>query len=202
MKIRLSGIIVLLIIMTAFAACVQQEPATGSAVITYTLYGGFVMPTYAIQELVVTKDMATYTIRSSDGTITKQFRKNLTKDQYNAIISVFLDNNFEAFRDRYVEGENYVTDVGYADINFTSDGKSKIVTTYNYNDFIPEGLVRIRERLRETIDYVTALEEGQIKKLAEDWVRAAPTYSYDGSGLTLVSYIPVETYPVRHVFTL
>lgn len=201
MKFGLCGLLVLLIAVTAFAACMQQEPADKGAVITYTLYGGFVMPTYAIQELVVTDHAATFTIRSGDGTITKQYKKNITGSQYNAIVNVFLDNNFASYGDRYVEGEKYVTDVGYADINFTANGKTKIVTTYNINDYLPDGLIRIRKKLQETIEYVTMLDEGQVRKLAEDWIRAAPTYAYDGSGLTFSSYAQQGSEPVRHVLT-
>ena len=43
--------------MAMIAACTQvQQPDNSNAVITYKFYGGFVMPTYAVQELVVTKD--------------------------------------------------------------------------------------------------------------------------------------------------
>ncbi len=37
------------------------------------------MPAYAIQELVVTKDNATFTVMAADGNITERFEKNLTK---------------------------------------------------------------------------------------------------------------------------
>ena len=92
------------------------------------------MPTYAIQELVVTKDNATWTITAADGNITERFEKNLTKEQFNAIVKVFTDNNFASFGDRYDEGQNYVTDVGFTDITFAANGKTKTVTTYNVND--------------------------------------------------------------------
>jgi len=201
MKNLIPGTVVLLVLMAAFAACTEQQPVENGAVITYTLYGGFVMPAYAVQELVVTEHMATFTIRSSDGAVTREYRRNLTKEQYDAIVQVFADNNFTAFGDRYVEGESHVTDVGYADINFTANGKSKVVTTYNYNDFMPQGLITIREKLQETIVYVTTLDEAQIKELAKDWIQKAPTYSYDGSGLQLVGYVRQDSDPVRHVLT-
>jgi hypothetical protein len=68
-------------------------------VIPYKLYGGFVMPTHAIQELVVTKDTATWTIMASDGNITERFKKNLTKEQFDGIVKVFVDNNVASFGD-------------------------------------------------------------------------------------------------------
>ena len=81
---------VLLIAMAMIAACTQvQEPSPDNIVITYKFYGGFVTPTYAVQELVVTKDKATFTITAADGNITERFEKNLTKEQYNAIVKVF-----------------------------------------------------------------------------------------------------------------
>jgi hypothetical protein len=40
-----------------------------------------------------------------------------------------------------------------------------------------------------------------MKELAENWIRQAPTYRYDGSGLAFVSYVQQESDPVRHVFT-
>ncbi len=65
-KTEIVGIFaVLLIISLMIAACTNvQEPDTTNAVITYKFYGGFIMPAYAIQELVVTKDTATWTIKA------------------------------------------------------------------------------------------------------------------------------------------
>ncbi len=194
------GIVVLLIITAAITACVQA-PDYSNAEIKYRLYGGFVMQTYAVQELVVTQDRATFTITAADGSITKQFEKPLTKEQFSAIVKVFTDNNFDSFGDRYDEGQNHVTDVGFSDITFTANGKTKTVTAFNVNDYMPAGLVKIREKLQETVVYTQTLDENQIKKLAEDWIQGAPTYAYDGSGLTFVNYVQQESYPVRHVLT-
>ena len=131
----------LLIAVAMIAACIQvQEPDTTNAVITYKFYGGFVMPTYAIQELVVTKDNATFTIIATDGNITERFEKNLTKEQFNAIVKVFTDNNFASFGDLYDEGQNHVTDVGFTDITFAANGKTKTVTAYNVNNYMPSAL--------------------------------------------------------------
>jgi hypothetical protein len=200
---ELLGIFAILLIAGAMiAACMQvQEPDTSKAVITYRFYGGFVMPSYALQELVVTKDSATWTIMGSDGTITERFKKNITKEQFDGIVKVFADNNFASYGDRYDEGQNYVTDVGFTDITFAASGKSKTVTTYNVNDYMPSGLIRIREKLQETVEFTRTLDESQVKELAESWIREAPTYSYDGSGLVFVNYIQQESYPVRHVLT-
>ncbi len=202
-KTEILGIFAMLLIAVAMiAACMQvQEPDSSNAVITYRFYGGFVMPTYAIQELVVTKDYATWTITGSDGNITERFKKNLTKEQFDGIVKVFVDNNFASYGDRYDEGQNYVTDVGFTDITFAANGKSKTVTTYNVNDYMPSGLIRIREKLQETVEFTRTLDESQVKELAESWIRGAPTYTYDGSGLVFVNYIQQESYPVRHVLT-
>ncbi len=205
-KMKKTGIpgifVVLLIALVLIAACTQeQEPGPDTIVIKYKFYGGFVMPTHAIQELVVTKDTSTLTVYSSDGNITEQFEKNLTPEQFNSIVKVFIDNNFASYGDRYDEGQNYVTDVGFTDITFTVNGKSKTVTTYNVNAYLPSGLIAIREKLQETVEYTRSLDESQIQALAESWIREAPTYTYDGSGLALVDYVQQESYPVRHVLT-
>ncbi|MCJ7741095.1 MAG: hypothetical protein MUO95_00175 [Methanoregula sp.] len=202
-KTEILGIFALLLITAAMiAACTQvQEPDSGNVVITYKFYGGFVMQTHAIQELVVTKDKATLTITAADGTITEKFEKNLTGEQFNAIVKVFSDNNFASYGDRYDEGQNYVTDVGFTDITFAANGKTKTVTTYNVNDYMPSGLIRIREKLQETVEFTRMLDENQIKELAESWIREAPTYKYDGSGLGFVNYVQQESFPVRHVLT-
>jgi hypothetical protein len=202
-KTGITGIfVVLLIAVVMIAACTQvQEPASDNIVIKYRFYGGFVMPTHAIQELVVTKDTSTLTVYSSDGNITEQFKKNLTPEQFNSIVKVFLDNNFASYGDRYDEGQKYVTDVGFTDITFTANGKTKTVTTYNVNAYLPSGLIAIREKLQETVEYTRSLDENQVKALAESWIKEAPTYKYDGSGLVLVDYVQQESYPVRHVLT-
>ena len=116
-------------------------------------------------------------------------------------MKVFTDNNFASYGDRYDEGQNYVADVGFTDITFTANGKTKTVTTYNVNDYLPSGLIAIREKLQETVEYTKSLDESQIKALAESWIREAPTYTYDGSGLVLVKYVQQESFPVRHVLT-
>jgi hypothetical protein len=202
-KIKIMGIFAMLLVTAAiFAACMQvQEPDSGDAVITYRFYGGFVMQTHAIQELVVTKDNAILTITAADGTITEKFEKNLTEEQFNAIVRVFTDNNFASYGDRYDEGQNYVTDFGFTDITFAANGKTKTVTTYNVNDYMPSGLIRIRQKLQETVEFTRTPEESQIKGLAESWIQEAPTYKYDGSGIGFVTYIRQETIPVRHVLT-
>jgi hypothetical protein len=202
-KTGIPGIfMVLLITIVLIAACTQvQQPEPGNIVIKYKFYGGFVMPTHAVQELVVTKDMSTLTVYAADGNITEQFEKNLTPEQFNGIVKVFFDNNFASYGDRYDEGKNYVTDVGFTDITFSVNGKAKTVTTYNVNDYLPSGLIAIREKLQETVEFTRTLDESQIKALAESWIRGAPTYTYDGSGLVLVDYVQQESYPVRHVLT-
>jgi hypothetical protein len=204
MKItKITGILAVLLITAAMsAACMQvPEPDPGNAVITYRLYGGLVMQTHAIQELVVTKDNATLTITAGDGTITERYEKNLTREQFNAIVRVFTDNNFASYGDRYDEGQNYVTDVGFADITFEANGESKTVTTYNVNDYMPSGLIRIRQKLQETVDFTRTPDAIQIKDIAASWIQEAPTYKYDGSGLVLDNYIEQETIPVRYVLT-
>jgi len=203
-RTEITGTGVLLLIMVATAACVQapvQEPSSGAPVITYRIYGGFVMQTHALQELVVTEDKATFTVRSADGNITERFDKALTHEQFNAIVKVFSENNFDTFGDRYDEGQNHVADVGFTDISFTADGKTKTVTTYNFDEYLPAGLVRIREKLRETVEFTRAPDESLVKELAENWILRSPTYAYDGSGLAFVSYVPQESYPARHVLT-
>ena len=202
-KTVIMGIFALLLITAAMiAACMQvEEPDSGDAVITYRFYGGFVMQTHAIQELVVTKDNATLTITAADGTITERFEKNVTREQFNAIVKVFFDNNFASYGDRYDEGQKYITDVGFTDITFAANGKTKTVTTYNVNEYMPSGLIRIREKLHETVEFTRTLDENQIKALAESWIREAPTYKYDGSGLGFISYVQQESFPVRHVLT-
>ena len=151
------------------------EPDSGNAVITYRFYGGFVMQTHAIQELVVTRDKAIFTITAADGHISQRFEKNLTREQFDGIVKVFFDNNFASYGDRYDEGQNNVTDVGFTDITFAANGKTKTVTTYNVNDYLPSGLMRIREKLQETVEFTQMPDEGQIKALAESWIRQAPT---------------------------
>ena len=200
-KPGIPGIFILLLIaVVMIAACTQeQEPGPDTIVIKYKSYGGFVMPTYAIQELVVTKDASTLTVYSSDGNVTERFEKNLTPEQFNAIVKVFSDNNFASYGDRYDEGQNHVTDVGFTDITFAANGKTKTVTTYNVNDYMPAGLIRIREKLQETVQFTKTLDESQVKALAESWIPRAPTYAYDGSDLRFVSYVQQESFPVRHV---
>jgi opacity protein-like surface antigen len=203
-NITMGGILfALLIITAALAACVQApvKDPSGDTVIKYKFYGGYVMQTHAIQELVVTKDKATFTIMAADGNITEKFEKALTMEQFNAIVKVFGDNNFSTFGDRYDEGQNHVADVGFTNITLTTNGTTKTVTTDNFNRYLPAGLVSIREKLQETVVFTRALNEKQVREIADAWIRDAPTYRYDGSALEFVNYSLQESNPVTHVLT-
>ena len=216
----MTGIIALLFILAVTAACVQTPvtrtptptpvtqvpvspagPDNSRVEIHYKLYGGFVAPPYAVQELVVTQDKATFTIMSQDGNVTQKFEKPLTKDQFNAIVKVFTDNNFTSFGDRYEEGQNHVTDVGFSDITLIQGTTNKTVTAYNINNYLPDGLIQIRKKLQETVTYVKSPDETQVKQIAETWIKGAPTYAYDGSGLTLVTFTQLESSPLRDQLT-
>ena len=204
-KPYIPGIVALLFILAVSAACVQTPvtpvPDNSRVEIHYKLYGGFVMTTYALQELVVTEDKATFTIMSGDGNVTAKYEKALTRDQFNAIVNVFADNNFTSYGDRYEEGQNYVTDVGYADITLIQGNQTKTVITYNINRYMPDGLIRIREKLQETIAYVSSPGESEVRQIAESWITGAPTYAYDGSGLAFVNSTRLESSPLRDLLT-
>jgi hypothetical protein len=190
-KPYIPGIVVLLFLLAVTAACVQTPVtpvlAKNTTEIHYTTYEGFVMPAYAVQQLIVTSDKALFTVMSRDGNITETYEKNLTKEQFTAIVNVFADNNFSSYGDRYDEGQNHITDVGWADISFIEGTRNKTVTTYNVNDYLPGGLIRIREKLQETAAYTRTPEETQLRQIAETWITRAPTYAYDGYGLTFVN---------------
>jgi len=204
-KTYVPGIVALLVLLAVTAACVQTPVSPGpdknNDVIHYRLYGGFVMPSYAVQELVVTKDTATFTIMSADGNVTEQFEKPLTKDQFAALVNVFAENNFSSYGDRYDEGQSHIADVGWADITLIGGTANKTVTTYNTNDYLPDGLIRIREKLQETVEYTRAPDESQVKQVAETWIKGAPTYAYDGSGLTFVNSTVLASIPPRSLLT-
>ena len=193
---------VLLIAVVMIAACTQvQEPDNSNAVINVQILRWIRHADVRHTGTGGNKGHTTLTIIAADGNITERFEKNLTKEQFNAIVKVFTDNNFASYGDRYDEGQNHVTDVGFTDITFAANGKTKTVTTYNVNDYMPSGLVKIREKLQETVEFTRTLDESQIKALAESWIREAPTYTYDGSGLGSVNYVQQESFPVRHVLT-
>ena len=50
---------------------------------------------------------------------------------------------------------------------------------------MPAGLIRIREKLQETVEYTRSPDESEVRQIAETWIKGAPTYAYDGSGLRL-----------------
>jgi hypothetical protein len=205
MKPYTPGIAALLFILAVTAACVQTPVTPGpdysGDVIHYKTYGGFVAPPYAVQELVVTQDKATFTIMSVDGNITEKYEKALTRDQFTAIVQVFTDNNFTSYGDRYDEGQHHVTDVGFADITLIEGNRTKTVTMYNVNDYLPAGLILIREKLQETAAYARTPGESQVRQVAETWIRGAPTYAYDGSGLAHVNSTPPESFPPGEMLT-
>jgi hypothetical protein len=159
--------------------------------IKYRTYGGFVPQEMAQQELLIEPDKMIYRTLDYQGVITKQIEKEITKEEYETVLSKFTEFEFTNMRNRY-ESNIPIADVGSVDITYAN----KVVTLNpDVPSEYPENVQKLREFLanylfemsndKETVDetdfltitfqpmqcekmpWVTWYESGEINYLVE-----------------------------------
>lgn len=154
----------------------------------------------AKQVITISNEKISYILYSSDGKVTTTQQKSITQEQYAMLLKKFNDNKFLELKDKYAPPEVTVADVGDARIIVTFNDTIKSVTLEPYFlEYYPDNVVNVVEELQSYINTIYDLPVNELKSLAEDWIRNAPTYKYDGSELEFEELIQLETYPVSYV---
>jgi len=201
-------IMFLLALVILGAGCTENnndEPdISDDAVITHLTYGAFTLPEMAVQELIVNSTAVNLSYYNYDNELTARYIKPIDEQTRNDLIELFRDNDFTGMEDLYEpqEGQPIVADTGTLEITVFQEGMNKTVKVDPYfDDYMPAGLREINDALVDMRAYALSISEDEAKAIAEEWIRNAPTYSFDGSGLVLVDYQSGENYPEEHVLT-
>ncbi len=203
---RIIPIFVLMIIVFG-AGCINtdngndNESISDDAVIVHLTYGAFTLPEMAIQELVVNETAVNFSIYNYDYQLTERYIKPLNESMRSEVLETFRSNDFLELNATYVpqEGQPVVADVGVVEITLVEDNFSKTVKVDPYYDaYMPENLKEIDQQLRDLREYAVSTSPEEAEGIAEEWIMNAPTYSYDGSNLTMEKHEILEAYPEQH----
>ncbi len=179
---------------------ISEETTT----ITHLTYGGFVMTNMAIQELVINDTSVVLSYYGPSHELTQRFIKPLNASTRSNLLQLFSDSAFLEMNDTYVpqEGQPIVTDVGTLEINLQQTDLNKTVKVEPYSqDYMPEGLQKIDQALLDLKQYALTISSTEAENIAEEWIKNAPTYKYDGSNLTLINHVTMESFPEQHSLT-
>lgn len=200
-------LLAILLLIILGAGCIypdndtEAETISDDAVIVHLAYGAFTLPEMAIQELVVNETAVNFSIYNYDYQLTERYIKPLNESMRSDLLETFRSNDFLTLNDTYVpqEGQPIVADVGVVEITLLQDNSSKTVKVDPYYDaYMPDNLQEIDQALRDLRQYAVSTSPEEAEEIAEEWIMNAPTYSYDGSSLTLEEHQVLETYPEQH----
>lgn len=202
-------LIVLLLIIAVFTAgCTEDQTSktdiSDDAVITYYSYGAFTLPEMAVQKLVVNSTAVNLSYYSYNDELTARYVRSIDEETRSGLIDLLENNEFMKMNSLYEpqEGQPIVADTGTVEISVTQNGDTKTVKVNPYaQDYMPQGLVGIDDKLRELMIYAMTMPEDEAKSIAEEWIVNAPTYSFDGSELELQDYQVNEYNPREQTLT-
>ena len=200
----------LILLLTFIAGCTEKQTDTSgnqtdfseNVTITHRTYGAFTLPEMQLQELTVNSTSVVFTTSDNEGKFKKTYEKPFNETAFRDLINLFEENQFLQMEERYVpqEGQPIVTDVGTLEISLIEENRTKKVTVDPYySEYMPEGLKEIDSALVELRAYALSTSPEEAEKIAETWIKSAPTYSFDGFDLKLEDHEVLETFPEQHV---
>ncbi len=192
-----------LITAMVFSACkTQTQEIPEGAIFQFETYGGFVPAERAKQTIIINPEKITYLVYSGDNKITETYQKSIVKEEYAALLKMFNDKEFMEMQDKYSPPEVTVADVGNAKLAVNFGNTSKVVVLEPYFlEYYPDNVRLVFEAMQSYVNTIYDLPEEELKTIAEEWIRKAPTYSYDGEDLKFVKIDVLETYPVTYALT-
>jgi len=201
-------IVFLLALVTLGAGCTEDKndiaEISDDAVITHLTYGAFTLPEMAVQELIVNSTAVNLSYYNYDNELTARYIKPIDEQTRSDLLDLMRSNNFTGMKELYEpqEGQPIVTDTGTLEITVVQEGMNKTVKVDPYfDDYMPADLREINDALVDLRGYALSISGDEAKVIAGDWIKNAPTYSFDGSDLVLVDYRSAENYPEEHILT-
>lgn len=200
--------ILFIILLTFSAGCMEgqsgQSEASENITITHKTYGAFTLPEMQLQVLTVNSTHVVFTTSGMEGELKQVYERPFNETDFEELVDLFEKNEFFEMQDRYTpqEGQPVVTDVGTVEISLTGENKAKtvIVDPY-YSEYMPEGLQEIDSALLKLRAYAVSTSPEEAEEIAENWIKNAPTYSFDGFDLKLENHEILESIPEQHILT-
>ena len=190
------------------AGCTEEQNNTtdvsDDAVITHLTYGAFTLQSMAVQELVINSTDANLSYYNYENELTARYIKPIDKETRSNLLELFRDKQFTEMNELYEpqEGQPIVADTGTVEISLDQNGTTKTVKVDPYShDYMPNNLREIDEALLKLKRYAEAISTDDAEAMAEEWIMDAPTYSFDGSNLTLADHQYNEEEPEVHILT-
>ncbi|RXA20559.1 hypothetical protein EQO05_05420 [Methanosarcina sp. MSH10X1] len=197
---------VMLIILLIFSAgCIEGQSGTSENItITHKTYGAFTLPEMQLQILTVNGTHVVFTTSGIEGEFKQVYERPFNETDFEELVDLFERNGFFEMQDRYTpqEGQPVVADVGTVEISLSGENKAKtvIVDPY-YSEYMPEGLQEIDSALIELRAYAVSTSPEEAEEIAENWIKSAPTYGFDGFDLKLENHEILESIPEQHILT-
>ncbi|MGD9780448.1 hypothetical protein [Methanomethylovorans sp.] len=182
----------------------EKPGIVNEATINHRTYGGFVMQNMAIQELMINTTAVTLSYYSPTYELTQRSIKPLNASTREDLLQLFRDNDFLEMNATYVPqpGQPVVTDVGIVEISLLQKDFNKTVKVDPYSqEYMPEDLKEIDQALVDLKQYALTISAAEAETIAEEWIKNAPTYKYDGSELTLVNSVVMGSFPEQYSMT-
>jgi hypothetical protein len=183
---------------------VEQTGISDNATVIHKSYGGFTVPEMQLQVLTVNSTAVVFTTSDSAGNSPKIYEKLFNETAFRNLSRLFEENKFLEMNASYVpqEGQPIVADVGTLEISVIDQNNNKTVIVDPYfSEYMPEGLQKIDSALLELRTYALSTSPEEAQKIAENWIKNAPTYSFDGFDLKLENHEVLETIPEQHLMT-
>jgi hypothetical protein len=201
-------IVFLLALVTLGAGCTEEindaTEISDDAVITHLTYGAFTLPEMAVQELIINSTAVNLSYYNYENELTARYIKPIDGQTRNNLLELMRNNDFTGMEELYEpqEGQPVVTDTGTLEIIVVQEGMNKTVKVDPYfDDCMPADLREINDALVDLRGYALSISGDKAKVIAEEWIKSAPTYSFDGSDLVLVDNRSGENYPEEHILT-
>ena len=195
---------VLLILMLTFVAgCTErQTEISENATITHKTYGAFTLPEMQLQVLTVNSTSIVFTTSDNEGKFMRTYEKPFNESAFRDLTNLFEENGFLQMEERYIpqKGQPVVADVGTLEISLNGEAREKTVIVDPYSsEYMPEGLQKIDSAMVELRAYALSTSPEEAERIARTWVKAAPTYSFDGFDLEMEAHKVLESFPEQHV---
>lgn len=182
----------------------DQTGISDNATIIHKSYGAFTVPEMQLQVLTVNSTAVVFTTSEMGGNSLKKYEKPFNETSFKNLTRLFEENKFFEMNASYVpqKGQPIVADVGILEISVIDQNKNKtvIVDPY-YSEYMPEGLQKIDSALVELRVYALSTSPEEAEKIAENWIKSAPTYSFDGFDLKLEKNETLDTIPEQYLLT-
>ncbi len=149
----------------------------------------------SLETVRVDHEKISYTLQRPDGAVLRQLEKQISAEQYNSVLQAFTVNDFVGLDSRY---SSSLPAEQKLELKMTSSGKTKLVQVDASED-LPEKLKSVVSVMLSARSFASQITEDQAMELATAYVKASPTFAYDGQNLVLNSSVLMQAAPQQYL---